>query len=88
MARSLSNDGSPGRSRRWRVARMTSAAPSRSARRRNWSRAKAAHPPPLRTTTVRVRRGTLPDEAAVRDWLREREKALPGAVRGGPVIIR
>ena len=47
-----------------------------------------APPPPLRTTTVHVRRGTLPDEEAVRDWLREQEKALLGAVRRGPVIIR
>ena len=45
-------------------------------------------PTPPRTTTVRVRRGTLPDEAAVRVWLREQEKNLVEAVRNGPVIVR
>ena len=45
-------------------------------------------PPPPRTTTIHVRRGTLPDEAAVRDWLREQEEKLRGAVRHGPVIVR
>ena len=41
-----------------------------------------------RTTTVDVRRGTLADEAAVRDWLREQEEKLLAAVREGPVIVR
>ena len=41
-----------------------------------------------RTTTVDVRRGTLADEAAVRDWLREQEEKLLAAVRKGPVIVR
>ena len=41
-----------------------------------------------RTTTVHVRRGTLPDEAAVREWLREQEEKLSQAVRKGPVIVR
>ena len=41
-----------------------------------------------RTTTVHVRRGTLPDEAAVRHWLAEQEKKLLDAVSGGPVIVR
>ena len=45
-------------------------------------------PTPPRTTTVHVRRGTLPDEAAVRDWLREQEERLRDAVRDGPVIVR
>ena len=44
--------------------------------------------PPPRTTTVHVRRGTLPDEAAVRAWLREQEERLNEAVRHGPVIVR
>ena len=41
-----------------------------------------------RTTTVRVRRGTLPDEAAVREWLGEQEEKLMEAVREGPVIVQ
>ncbi len=45
-------------------------------------------PTPRRTTTVHVRRGTLPDEAAVREWLREQEERLNEAVRRGPVIVR
>ena len=45
-------------------------------------------PIPPRTTTVDVRRGTLPNEAAVREWLREHEKKLVAAVRRGPVIVR
>ena len=45
-------------------------------------------PPPPRTMTIHVRRGTLPDEAAVREWLREQEKKLVAAVRRGPVIVR
>ena len=48
----------------------------------------ASPPPPPRTTTVHVRRGTLPDEAAVREWLREQEEKLSAAVRRGPVIVR
>ena len=45
-------------------------------------------PTPPRTTTVEVRRGTLSDEAAVREWLREQESKLMEAVRTGPVIVR
>ena len=45
-------------------------------------------PTPSRTTTICVRRGTLPDEAAVREWLREQEERLRDAVRHGPVIVR
>ena len=45
-------------------------------------------PTPPRTTTVDVRRGTLVDEAAVREWLREQEGKLMEAVRTGPVIVR
>ena len=45
-------------------------------------------PTPPRTTTVRVRRGTLPDEAAVRVWLREQETKLVDAVSKGPVIVQ
>ena len=48
----------------------------------------ASPPTPPRTTTVHVRRGTLPDEAAVREWLREQEQRLSEAVRHGPVIVR
>ena len=39
-------------------------------------------------TSVAIRRGTLADEAAVRDWLREQEERLLEAVRKGPVILR
>ena len=45
-------------------------------------------PPPPITTTVRVRRGTLPDEPAVRTWLLEQETKLMEAVHSGPVIVR
>ena len=45
-------------------------------------------PRPARTTTIHVRRGTLPDEPAVREWLREQEERLSDAVRHGPVIVR
>ena len=45
-------------------------------------------PTPPSTTTVEVRRGTLVDEAAVRDWLQEQEGKLIKAVRTGPVIVR
>ena len=45
-------------------------------------------PPPPRTTMVQVRRGTLADEAAVQEWLREQETKLVAAVRKGPVIVR
>ena len=48
----------------------------------------ARPPTPPRTTTVNVRRGTLVDEAAVREWLREQEGKLMEAVRTGPVIVR
>ena len=47
-----------------------------------------SQPTPPRTTTVHVRRGTLPDEAAVREWLQEQEARLRDAVRHGPVIVR
>lgn len=40
------------------------------------------------TTTVALRRGTLADEAAVREWLGEAESKLLEAVRKGPVIVR
>ena len=45
-------------------------------------------PPPPRTTMVQVRRGTLADEAAVQEWLREQETKLVAAVRKGPVIVQ
>ena len=45
-------------------------------------------PTPPRTTTIHVRRGTLPDEAAVREWMREQGQRLNEAVRHGPVIVR
>ena len=38
-------------------------------------------------THIRVRRGTLRDEAAVRAWIAEHEKRLATAVRKGPVIV-
>ncbi len=44
--------------------------------------------PELHTTTVKVRRGTLADEIAVRDWLQEQEEKLVEAVKNGPVIVR
>ena len=43
--------------------------------------------PDLRTTTIRVRRGTLADETAVREWLQEQEEKLLEAVKDGPVIV-
>ena len=39
-------------------------------------------------TSVTIRRGTLADEAAVRDWLDEQEERLIEAVRKGPVVLR
>jgi len=48
----------------------------------------AERQPEHRATTVTVRRGTLLDEDAVREWLREQEKKLLEAVREGPVIVR
>ena len=47
-----------------------------------------SRPTPPRTTTVHVRRGTLPDEAAVGQWAQEQEEGLRDAVRHGPVIVR
>ena len=44
--------------------------------------------PDLHTTTIRVRRGTLEDESAVREWLQEQEERLVEAVKDGPVIVR
>ena len=44
--------------------------------------------PDLHTTTIRVRRGTLGDETAVRKWLQEQEERLVEAVKNGPVIVR
>ena len=44
--------------------------------------------PKLCTTTVEVRRGTLADETAVRNWLQEQEEKLVAAVKDGPVIVR
>ena len=38
--------------------------------------------------TVSVRRGTLTDEAAVREWLAEHERKLTEAVATGPVVVR
>ena len=37
---------------------------------------------------VEIRRGTLADEAAVREWLDEQETKLLEAIRKGPVIAR
>ena len=45
-------------------------------------------PDPPRTTTVEVRRGTLADDAAVHEWVREQESKLMEAIRNGPVIVR
>ncbi len=47
-----------------------------------------ANDPKRRTTTVEVRRGTLADERAVREWLQEQEEKLVEAVKAGPVILR
>ena len=44
--------------------------------------------PELRTTAVVIRKGTLTDEAAVRDWLKEQEEKLLAAVEKGPVIVQ
>ena len=44
--------------------------------------------PERRTTTIEVRRGTLADETAVREWLEEQKGKLLDAVRDGPVIVR
>ena len=44
--------------------------------------------PVRRTTTIEVRRGTLADETAVREWLGEQKSKLLEAVRKGPVIVR
>ncbi len=44
--------------------------------------------PEASVTTVTLHRGTLEDEAAVRDWLDEHERKLTEAVRNGPVIVR
>jgi hypothetical protein len=44
--------------------------------------------PARATTTVALRRGTLADETAVREWLGEHEAKLFEAVRNGPVIVR
>jgi len=38
-------------------------------------------------STVLVRKGTLADETAVREWLSEQEEALLRAVKKGPVIV-
>lgn len=38
-------------------------------------------------TVVSIRRGTLPNEAAVREWLKEHEGKLREAVKKGPVIV-
>lgn len=40
------------------------------------------------TTTITVRRGTLADEAAVRDWIAEHQDTLVAAVKNGPVIVQ
>ena len=37
--------------------------------------------------SVTLRRGTLQDEAAVREWLDEHERKLTEAVRNGPVLV-
>ena len=51
--------------------------------------AEAAHrvSPEEAVTTVALRRGTLQDDAAVREWLDEHERRLTEAVRNGPVIL-
>ncbi len=51
-------------------------------------RAQAEREDPRAPTAVSIRRGTLPDEPAVRDWLREQEEKLLEAVRNGPVVLR
>lgn len=44
--------------------------------------------PERKTTTLSVRRGTLADEAAVRQWLAQHEAQLLDAIKHGPVIVR
>ena len=51
-------------------------------------RAQTDQEDPKAPITVPIRLGTLPDETAVRDWLREQEEKLLEAVRKGPVILR
>ena len=43
---------------------------------------------PREPTTIRLRRATLADEAAVREWVRKTETALLDGVRNGPVILK
>ena len=77
----------------WRAE--ADAAPARTARALADAAALAAPPPPAepegRTrppTAVTLRRATLADEAAVREWLRETETALLEEIGKGPVTIR
>ncbi|MDE0104073.1 MAG: BREX system P-loop protein BrxC [Bryobacterales bacterium] len=49
--------------------------------------AKRGPGPDGRVKLVRLRRGTLDDEKAVRKWLAEHERQLMAAVRTGPVIL-
>ena len=65
------------------------AAPERVARALEEAASRLAERDPKRAaTTVAVRRGTLPDEAAVRAWLDEHGTKLTEAVRKGPVLVR
>ena len=67
----------------WRAD--TDAVPARAAK----ALAEAARrvSPEKPVTTVTLRRGTLQDDAAVREWLDEHERKLTESVRNGPVIL-
>jgi hypothetical protein len=44
--------------------------------------------PTVVTSTVTIDRGTLADEAAVREWINAQQQKLLEAVKNGPVIVR
>ena len=70
----------------WRAT--TDAIPARTARALAEARDLAAPKDEDRPTPVTLRRATLQDEQAVRDWVRETEATLIDAVRKGPINIR
>ncbi len=51
-------------------------------------RAGAGEPGERPPTSITIRRGTLANEPAVREWLQEQEGKLLEAVRRGPVVLR
>lgn len=70
----------------WRTA--TDAIPARTARALAEARTLAAPETEDRPTPVTLRRATLQDEQAVRDWVKETEATLIDAIRQGPINIR